>query len=161
MLDDHLHSDFRTQFVREPANLRHFPALVLNADYRPLSYYPLSLWPRQEAIKAVFRKQPLFVRNLTPKEIAEADAVPVSDLRDPQTLEERTKSGKKNWLITLGVCTHLGCVPTFGAGDYGGWFCPCHGSHYDASGRIRKGPAPLNLVVPEYDYLSDTRVKIG
>lgn len=119
-----------------------------------------------QSIKSTFRKQPLFVRNLTPKEIAEADAVPASDLRDPQTLEERTKSGKKNWLITLGVCTHLGCVP-LGAGEgenkgpFGGYFCPCHGSAYDTAGRIRSGPAPTNLVVPEYEFTSDTVVTVG
>jgi ubiquinol-cytochrome c reductase iron-sulfur subunit len=119
-----------------------------------------------QAIKATFRKQPLFVRNLTPKEIAEADAVPLSDLRDPQTLEERTKSGKNNWLITLGVCTHLGCVP-LGAGEgenkgpFGGYFCPCHGSAYDTAGRIRSGPAPQNLHVPEYAFTSDTVVTVG
>ncbi|MCB2064986.1 MAG: ubiquinol-cytochrome c reductase iron-sulfur subunit [Novosphingobium sp.] len=119
-----------------------------------------------QAIKAEFRKQPVFVRNLTPKEIAEADKVPLSDLRDPQTLAERTKEGKANWLITMGVCTHLGCVP-LGAGEgeakgeYGGYFCPCHGSHYDTAARIRKGPAPLNLQVPEFEFLSDTVVKIG
>ena len=119
-----------------------------------------------QAIKATFRKQPLFVRNLTPKEIAEADAVPLSDLRDPQTLEERTKTGKTNWLITLGVCTHLGCVP-LGAGEgenkgpFGGYFCPCHGSAYDTAGRIRSGPAPQNLHVPEYNFTSDTVVTVG
>jgi len=119
-----------------------------------------------QAIKATFRKQPLFVRNLTPKEIAEADAVPVSELRDPQTLEERTKTGKTNWLITLGVCTHLGCVP-LGAGEgenkgpFGGYFCPCHGSAYDTAGRIRSGPAPQNLHVPEYTFTSDTVVTVG
>jgi len=119
-----------------------------------------------QAIKATFRKQPLFVRNLTPKEIAEADAVPLSELRDPQTLEERTKTGKTNWLITLGVCTHLGCVP-LGAGEgenkgpFGGYFCPCHGSAYDTAGRIRQGPAPQNLHVPEYNFTSDTVVTVG
>ena len=119
-----------------------------------------------QAIKAVFRKQPVFVRNLTPKEIAEANAVPLSILRDPQTLEDRTKPGKENWLITLGVCTHLGCVP-LGAGEgenrgeFGGYFCPCHGSTYDTAARIRKGPAPKNLEVPKYDFTSDTVVKIG
>ncbi len=119
-----------------------------------------------QAIKTSFRKQPLFVRNLTPKEIAEADAVAVGSLRDPQTLEERTKTGKKNWLITLGVCTHLGCVP-LGAGEgenkgpFGGYFCPCHGSAYDTAGRIRQGPAPTNLHVPDYEFTSDTVVTIG
>ena len=119
-----------------------------------------------QAIKTSFRKQPLFVRNLTPKEIAEADAVNVSSLRDPQTLEERTKAGHTNWLITLGVCTHLGCVP-LGAGEgenkgaFGGYFCPCHGSSYDTAARIRKGPAPTNLVVPDYAFSSDTTVTVG
>ena len=119
-----------------------------------------------QAIKAVFRKQPVFVRNLTPAEIAEAGKVDVSSLRDPQTLMERTKEGHENWLITMGVCTHLGCVP-LGAGEgevkgeYGGYFCPCHGSHYDTAARIRKGPAPKNLEVPEYAFTSDTVVKIG
>jgi ubiquinol-cytochrome c reductase iron-sulfur subunit len=119
-----------------------------------------------QAIKGVFRKQPVFVRNLTPKEIADANAVPVGSLRDPQTLAERTKEGKENWLITMGVCTHLGCVP-LGAGEgevkgeFGGYFCPCHGSVYDTAARIRKGPAPTNLEVPEYEFSSDTVVKIG
>jgi ubiquinol-cytochrome c reductase iron-sulfur subunit len=119
-----------------------------------------------QAIKAVFRKQPLFIRNLTPEEIAAAEKVDVGALRDPQTLEERTKEGHANWLITMGVCTHLGCVPAgTGAGEvkgeFGGYFCPCHGSHYDTAARIRKGPAPKNLEVPEYEFLSDTVVKIG
>ena len=119
-----------------------------------------------QAIKTSFRKQPLFVRNLTPKEIAEANAVNVSSLRDPQTLAERTKPGKENWLITLGVCTHLGCVP-LGAGEgeskgpYGGYFCPCHGSAYDTAARIRSGPAPSNLAVPDYTFNSDTTVTVG
>ena len=119
-----------------------------------------------QAIKAVWRKQPVFIRNLKPEEIKQANAVPVSDLRDPQTLAQRTKPGKQNWLITLGVCTHLGCVP-LGVGEgenrgpYGGYFCPCHGSAYDTAGRIRKGPAPLNLQVPEYTFASPTVVRIG
>ncbi len=119
-----------------------------------------------QAIKASFRKQPLFVRNLTPEEIAAADKVAVSTLRDPQTLEQRTQAGHKNWLITLGVCTHLGCVP-LGAGEgesrgeFGGYFCPCHGSAYDTAGRIRKGPAPKNLEVPAYKFTSPTTVTVG
>jgi ubiquinol-cytochrome c reductase iron-sulfur subunit len=119
-----------------------------------------------QAIKTVWRKQPVFVRNLTPKEIAEANAVPLKDLRDPQTLAERTKPGKTNWLITMGVCTHLGCIP-LGTGEgenrgpYGGYFCPCHGSAYDTAARIRQGPAPLNLQVPDYQFTSPTVVQIG
>ena len=119
-----------------------------------------------QGIKTQWRKQPVFVRNLTPKEIQEANAVSMSDLRDPETLAQRTKPGHANWLITLGVCTHLGCVP-LGAGEgevkgeFGGYFCPCHGSQYDTAARIRKGPAPKNLQVPEYAFTSDTVVKIG
>ena len=108
-----------------------------------------------------WRGKPVFVRYRTPKEIAEAADVNVSSLRDPQTDAERHKPGKAQWLIVIGICTHLGCVPNFGQGEYGGWLCPCHGSQYDTSGRIRKGPAPLNLAVPDYAFLSDTKVKIG
>jgi ubiquinol-cytochrome c reductase iron-sulfur subunit len=119
-----------------------------------------------QAIKAVFRKQPLFVRHLTDKEISMANAVSTSSLRDPQTLADRTKAGKAQWLITKGVCTHLGCVPLGAAegetrGEFGGYFCPCHGSHYDTAGRVRKGPAPKNLVVPDYAFRSDTTVEVG
>ena len=119
-----------------------------------------------QAIKTIFRKQPVFIRNLTPAEIQLANAVPIGELRDPQTLAERTRDGKANWLITMGVCTHLGCVPLGVAdgenkGEYGGYFCPCHGSHYDTSGRIRQGPAPQNLAVPEYEYLDDNTIRIG
>jgi ubiquinol-cytochrome c reductase iron-sulfur subunit len=119
-----------------------------------------------QAIKTIFRKQPLFVRHLTPAEIQAANAVPVSELRDPQTLAERTKPGKSQWLVTMGVCTHLGCVP-LGAGEgenrgpFGGYFCPCHGSMYDTAARIRKGPAPKNLEVPDYDFKSDTVIEVG
>jgi ubiquinol-cytochrome c reductase iron-sulfur subunit len=108
-----------------------------------------------------WRGKPVFVRHRTPKEISAAVAADHSGLRDPQTDAERHKPGKAEWLIVVGVCTHLGCVPLFGQGDYNGWFCPCHGSVYDTSGRIRKGPAPKNLLVPDYAFLSDTKVKIG
>src|SRR5688572_19734134 len=119
-----------------------------------------------QAIKTVFRKQPLFIRHLTPAEIAEANAVALDELRDPQTLAERTQEGKPQWLITMGVCTHLGCVPLGAAegearGQYGGYFCPCHGSHYDTAARIRKGPAPKNLEVPDYVFKSDTVIAVG
>ena len=119
-----------------------------------------------QAIKTSFRKQPLFVRNLTPAEVAEADKVSLAELRDPETLESRTKAGHKNWLITLGVCTHLGCIPLGAAegenkGSYGGYFCPCHGSQYDTAARIRKGPAPKNLTVPPYTFNTDTTVTVG
>ena len=119
-----------------------------------------------QAIKTIWRKQPIFIRHLTPAEIQAANAVPLSELRDPQTLADRTAEGKPQWLITLGVCTHLGCVPLGTAegenrGDYQGYFCPCHGSHYDTAGRIRRGPAPINLEVPEYEFTTDTTVRIG
>jgi ubiquinol-cytochrome c reductase iron-sulfur subunit len=139
-----------------------------SADVLALASIEVDLAPveRGQAIKVSWRGKPVFVRNLMPAEIQSAERVPLSELRDPQTIQERTKEGHTNWLITLGVCTHLGCVP-LGAGegeprgDYGGYFCPCHGSHYDTAARIRKGPAPKNLEVPEYAFLSDTRVKIG
>ncbi len=119
-----------------------------------------------QGIVTSFRKQPLFVRNLTPKEIAEAKAVTIGDLRDPETLEQRTKPTHENWLITLGVCTHLGCIPQGihegeNRGQFGGYFCPCHGSQYDTAGRIRKGPAPKNLAVPQYAFTSATAVLVG
>ncbi|WOE75125.1 ubiquinol-cytochrome c reductase iron-sulfur subunit [Alterisphingorhabdus coralli] len=124
-----------------------------------------SITPGQ-TIKTVWRKQPVFISNLTPEEIASVKAVDVASLRDPQTLEERTLPGKENWLVSKAVCTHLGCVPLGAAagevkGEFDGYFCPCHGSHYDAAGRIRKGPAPTNLEVPEFSFLSDTVIKIG
>jgi ubiquinol-cytochrome c reductase iron-sulfur subunit len=119
-----------------------------------------------QSIKTIFQKQPLFVRHLTPAEIEEANKVPVSTLRDPQTLAQRTKPGKEQWLITMGVCTHLGCVPLGASageikGEFGGYFCPCHGSVYDTAARIRKGPAPKNLMVPDYVFRSDTLVEVG
>ncbi len=124
-----------------------------------------SILPGQ-AIKSMWRKQPVFIRNLTPKEIADVKAVPIASLRDPQGLSARTTSGKENWMITMGVCTHLGCVPLGASsgedkGPFGGYFCPCHGSAYDAAGRIRKGPAPKNLEVPKYAFTSDKIVVIG
>ena len=106
------------------------------------------------------------MRRLTPEEIAKADAVPIGDLRDAETLAERTKEGHTDLLVTMGVCTHLGCVPLGAAegenkGEYGGYFCPCHGSHYDTAGRIRKGPAPTNLLVPDYEFSTDTTILVG
>jgi ubiquinol-cytochrome c reductase iron-sulfur subunit len=139
-----------------------------SADVRALASIEvdISTIERGSSIKTMWRKQPVFIRNLTDDEIKAANKVAVSGLRDPQTLADRTKPGKENWLITMGVCTHLGCVPQGAAagevqGEFGGYFCPCHGSHYDTAARIRKGPAPTNLVVPEYAFTSDTVVKIG
>lgn len=118
--------------------------------------------------------KPVFIRNRTEKEIEDARSVDLADLKDKiarnknlkdpkaaATDANRVIEGKENWLIQVGICTHLGCIPLGEQGDYGGWFCPCHGSHYDTSGRIRKGPAPENLLVPPYGFISDTIVKIG
>ncbi len=117
-----------------------------------------------QSITVKWRGAPVFIRHRTAAEIAEAEAVDVLDLRDPQSDEQRVI--KPEWLVMVGICTHLGCVPvgqkvTDEKGDYDGWFCPCHGSHYDSSGRIRKGPAPLNLEVPDYAFVTDTNIKIG
>ncbi len=132
------------------------------ADTLALSTIEFDLTKVQEGQQVVIKWQgkPVFIRFRTPAELQRV--VSEGAVGSPaQTDVERTKAGHEKYLVVIGSCTHLGCVPTFNAGDYGGWFCPCHGSHYDASGRIRKGPAPLNLVVPEYQYVSDTRVQIG
>lgn len=112
-----------------------------------------------QSITVKWRGNPVFIRHRTEKEIKDAEAVPLDDLPDPQSDSDRVK--KPQWLIQIGVCTHLGCVPLGLAGDFNGWFCPCHGSHYDTSGRIRKGPAPTNLPIPDYEFVEDTKVKIG
>jgi len=106
-----------------------------------------------------WRGKPVFIRARTETEIEEATSVSMGELRDPQSDEDRCV--KPETLVLIGVCTHLGCVPINGAGDFGGWFCPCHGSHYDTSGRIRKGPAPLNLEVPPYQFVDDTKLLVG
>jgi ubiquinol-cytochrome c reductase iron-sulfur subunit len=118
-------------------------------------------------VRIKWRGKPVFVRHRSQAEIDEARAVDLSKLKDPQSDDERLALadgtvGNPKYLVMIANCTHLGCVPLGdGAGDYKGWFCPCHGSHYDGAGRIRKGPAPLNLVIPPYTYLSDTTIKIG
>jgi ubiquinol-cytochrome c reductase iron-sulfur subunit len=122
--------------------------------------------PEGVGITIMWRGRPTFVRHRTAAEIEEARAVPLSELKDPETDEARVKEGKEAFLIVGGNCTHLGCVPlgnkpTDDRGEFGGWFCPCHGSEYDTSGRIRRGPAPLNLPVPEYAFISDTVARIG
>jgi ubiquinol-cytochrome c reductase iron-sulfur subunit len=142
------------------------------ADTLALSTVEVNVAPIQvgQAVTVKWRGKPLFVRHRTPEEIKEAEAVPLSELRDPQTDNSRvTDTAKKvrpEWLIQIGVCTHLGCVPLGNkAGDpkgpFGGWFCPCHGSAYDTSGRIRQGPAPRNLEIPPYLFTSDTLVRVG
>lgn len=119
-----------------------------------------------QGVVIVWRGKPVFVRHRTKKEIDDARAVAAGDLVDPALDEDRVKKDKEQYLILVGSCTHLGCIPLGSKamesrGEFGGWFCPCHGSHYDTSGRIRKGPAPLNLEVPPYTFISDTTVRIG
>jgi ubiquinol-cytochrome c reductase iron-sulfur subunit len=153
----------------------------LNPDASTLSLASIEvdLAPIQagQAITVLWRGKPVFIRNRTPGEIEKAKAVDVKDLKDPDaevvgtsglpaTDANRTKPGKENWLVMIGICTHLGCIPKGqSAGDergpYGGWFCPCHGSAYDTSGRIRQGPAPRNLAIPPYRFIEDAKIKIG
>ncbi len=126
------------------------------------------------SVTVKWRGKPVFIRNRTEKEIEEASAVALDDLKDPVARNANVASdapatdadrsageGKQNWIVMIGSCTHLGCVPLGQAGEFGGWFCPCHGSHYDTAGRIRKGPAPENLAVPNFEFISDTVIKIG
>ncbi|MBB4229208.1 MULTISPECIES: ubiquinol-cytochrome c reductase iron-sulfur subunit [Rhizobium] len=126
------------------------------------------------SLTAKWRGKPVFIRNRTPEEVKAADEVPLSDLKDPIARNENLPAeaqatgvdrsagkDKENWIVMIGSCTHLGCVPLGQAGEYNGWFCPCHGSVYDTAGRIRKGPAPTNLPIPTYSFVSDTVIKIG
>ncbi|RZC38933.1 UCR TM, Rieske, and/or Ubiq-Cytc-red N domain containing protein [Asbolus verrucosus] len=115
--------------------------------------------PEGKSVTFKWRGKPLFIRHRAADEIATEQAVPVSSLRDPQHDNDRVQ--RPEWLVVIGVCTHLGCVPIANAGDFGGYYCPCHGSHYDASGRIRKGPAPLNLEVPFYEFPDETTLVVG
>lgn len=114
-----------------------------------------------EEKKVMWRGKPIFIKRRTAEEIKAAQIVALSELKDPQSDADRVKPGKEEWLITIGICTHLGCVPIGGQGEFKGWFCPCHGSQYDTSGRIRKGPAPKNLEVPPYEFVTNTMIKIG
>ena len=114
-----------------------------------------------QVIKVFWRSKPIFISHRTKKEIEEAQTVNVSSLPDPQPDSARVKPGHDQWLVVIGICTHLGCIPIAHEGNYDGWFCPCHGSQYDSSGRIRQGPAPKNLFLPPYQFLSDTRIRIG
>jgi ubiquinol-cytochrome c reductase iron-sulfur subunit len=134
-----------------------------DASVQALASTEVDLTPIAEGqiVTIKWRGKPVFISHRTKKEIEEARATQLSELPDPQPDEARVKKGKDQWLVLVGVCTHLGCVPLGHLGDYTGWFCPCHGSHYDTSGRIRKGPAPLNLEVPPYEFVSDTLVRIG
>ena len=145
------------------------------ADTLALSTTEVDLAPIEEgmSITVVWRGKPVFIRRRTEEEIAKARDVEMSELPDPgaenaniaagapATDENRAMAGKEDWLVMMGVCTHLGCVPLGDAGDFGGWFCPCHGSHYDTAGRIRKGPAPRNLPVPIAEFVDETTIKLG
>jgi ubiquinol-cytochrome c reductase iron-sulfur subunit len=144
-----------------------------SADVKAMSSIEvdISKIPEGSGIVVKYLGNPMFIRHRTKAQVAslaQFDSKPanVEGLRDPQTDSTRVKQGKEQWLIVSGSCTHLGCIPmgnkpTDNGGEFGGYFCPCHGSHYDVSGRIRKGPAPKNLEVPEYAFLSDTKIKIG
>lgn len=136
-------------------------SMSASADVLALSKIEIKLSEIPEGKNMTFkwRGKPLFVRHRTEKEISTEEAVNMAELRDPEHDKDRVINPR--WVIVLGVCTHLGCVPIANAGDYGGYYCPCHGSHYDASGRIRKGPAPLNLEVPYYEFPDDDTVVVG
>jgi len=112
-----------------------------------------------QSITVLWRGKPVFIKRRTEKEISKAQEVDLKELKHPERDEDRAKNPE--WLVMLGVCTHLGCVPLGDKGEYGGWFCPCHGSHYDTSGRIRKGPAPTNMEVPKYEFVNSNIIKIG
>jgi ubiquinol-cytochrome c reductase iron-sulfur subunit len=114
-----------------------------------------------QVIKVFWRGKPIFINHRTKKEIEEAKNVNLASLPDPQPDSARVKAGKEQWQVLIGICTHLGCIPLAHQGEYDGYFCPCHGSQYDTSGRIRRGPAPSNLPLPPYEFLSDTKIRIG
>ncbi len=137
-------------------------------DVLALSSIEVDLSPIAEGsgITVVWQGKPVFIRHRTADELKTVSAVPEKDLIDPTPESSRVKPGKEQWLVAIGICTHLGCVPLGNKpsdprGDFGGWFCPCHGSQYDVSGRVRHGPAPANLPLPQYAFTSDTKVKIG
>lgn len=136
-------------------------SLSASADVLAMAKVEVKLGAIPEGKNVIVKWQgkPVFIRHRTDDEIADANKVDVKALRDPQADDDRVK--KPEWLVMLGICTHLGCVPIGEAGDFGGWFCPCHGSHYDISGRIRRGPAPLNLEIPAYDFTDDETLMIG
>lgn len=123
--------------------------------------FDISAVEEGQSVTVKWRGMPVFIRHRTATEIEEAKAVPLSDLKDPQPDDQRVKAGHEQWLIMIATCTHLGCIPVGESGEFGGWLCPCHGSQFDTAGRIRKGPAPTNLVLPPYEFISDTQVKIG
>jgi len=137
-------------------------------DVLAVSAVEVDLTPITEGmgITVMWQGKPIFVRHRTAAEIKSAEDVKLSDLIEPATDDSRIKAGHKPWIILIGICTHLGCIPlgnkpTDPRGDWGGWFCPCHGSQYDTSGRVRHGPAPLNLFLPPYAFETDTKIKLG
>ncbi len=134
-----------------------------DASVLALSTTEVDLSPIAEGqiVTVQWRGKPIFISHRTKKEIEEARSADIASLRDPQPDADRVKAGKDQWLVVIGICTHLGCVPLGHQGAYDGWFCPCHGSVYDTSGRIRQGPAPLNLALPPYAFTSDTKIVIG
>ncbi|XP_048372094.1 cytochrome b-c1 complex subunit Rieske, mitochondrial [Sphaerodactylus townsendi] len=148
-------------YVAKNAVTQFVTSMSASADVLAMSKIEIKLGDIPEGKNMAFkwRGKPLFVRHRTQKEIEQEAQVPLTELRDPQHDLDRVK--KPEWVILIGVCTHLGCVPIANAGDFGGYYCPCHGSHYDASGRIRKGPAPLNLEVPDYEFPSEDLVIVG
>jgi ubiquinol-cytochrome c reductase iron-sulfur subunit len=117
--------------------------------------------PEGQAIKVFWRSKPIFITHRTKKQIEEAQNVDVAKLPDPQPDSARVKPGHEQWQVLIAICTHLGCIPLAEQGPYNGYFCPCHGSVYDTSGRIRQGPAPANLALPPYEFVSDTKIRIG
>jgi ubiquinol-cytochrome c reductase iron-sulfur subunit len=185
--DDVTRRDFiyiaTTAFLTIGAAAALWPAIdQMNPDASALSLASIDvdLTPIQVGQAATFmwRGKPIFIRNRTPAEIEKAKQTPLQALKDkdarimgastelPATDENRTKPGRENWLVMIGICTHLGCIPKGQSpadqkGPFGGWFCPCHGSAYDTAGRIRKGPAPRNLEIPPYQFVSDSKIKIG
>ncbi len=142
-------------FVRQMA-----PSADVVAAGAPVEF-DLTPVPEGQIVKLFWRGKLIFIRHRTQKEIADAQNVQIGSLPDPQPDSARVKDGKAQWLVVYGNCTHLGCVPLGNSGAYGGWFCPCHGSVFDTSGRIRQGPAPTNLPVPPYTFVSDTKILIG
>lgn len=181
---DHLHHEDRIDKVAEPERraftylfvssirfayasaarmlvVKFVGAMSASADVLALAFseFDLSNMEYGKTLTVKWRGKPIFIRKRTPDEIAAEDAVSMDVLRDQETDAERTV--KQEYIVVLGICPHLGCVPVSNAGDFGGWFCPCHGSHYDMSGRIRKGPAPLNLEIPPYKFIDDTTILMG
>jgi ubiquinol-cytochrome c reductase iron-sulfur subunit len=143
------------------AAIRLISTMSASADVLALSSIEVDLGkiPSGSTVTVKWRGKPVFIRRRTEAEVADAQALNLNGLVDPQPDSARVKDPE--WLVVLGVCTHLGCVPISNAGDYNGWFCPCHGSHYDTSGRIRKGPAPLNLEVPTYSFVDGGKLRVG